>query len=112
MFSLANHFKEVSMAAKSFNVASYSASDPCLCGELETIEVTGGSWHARLCAACMMFFIARAEGNGRSTPPARAPKGRGKAARPSESPDSAGAGDPPAVPTADLWTDREPAKAS
>lgn len=60
-------------------IGKYSLTDRCLCGADETVEATGpNGFHARMCAACMMVLISRAEANGhdRGSSPARSPKNR------------------------------------
>lgn len=100
--------------ATTFTVRNHSSAEPCLCGEMETVEVTGGNnLRARLCGACLLFFIARAEGNGRNTGPMRG-RGRSKPSRQADAADGSEAtsNESATVPMADLLSgDRDPAKA-
>lgn len=66
----------------------------------------------KVCGDCIMV-VARARAATRSPPATRKnAKGRGRATRAPDSNDNAGAGAQTTAPTAELWTEREPAKVS
>lgn len=95
---------------KTFSEVDYMPEGVCgVCNAAgEVLDLTD----LKVCDDCIMV-VARARAGTRSPPAARKNgKGRGRPTRAADSNDNAGAGAQATAPTAELWTDREPAKAS